>query len=58
MPRDRAREFVAQVELAATRLAEGAIRKTQVDLRKQGYDLTCFGPPLAAKTPVVVEVKV
>lgn len=48
MPRDRAQEFVSQVELAATQLAEEAIRMIQTSLRKQGYELTCFGVPLSS----------
>jgi hypothetical protein len=52
MPMDRARGFVAQVESAATRLAEGAIRTIQADLRKQGCELTCFGLPLSSARPL------
>jgi hypothetical protein len=48
MPMDKAREFVSKVESAATRLAEDAIRTVQVDLGKQGYEITCFGLPLAS----------
>ena len=52
MPMDRAREFVSQIESAATRLAESAIRTVQLDLRKQGYELTRFGLPLASARPL------
>jgi len=40
------------VESAATRLAEDAIRTVQVDLRKRGYELTCFGLPLRSARPL------
>jgi hypothetical protein len=40
---DYTREFVSSVKLAATRLAQGAIRTIQVELGKQGYEVTCFG---------------
>jgi hypothetical protein len=33
-------------------LAEGAIRPVQTDLRKQGYELTCFGLPLGSTKPL------
>jgi hypothetical protein len=52
MPQDRAREFVSQIEAAATRLAESAIRAVQLDLRKQGYELTCFALPLGSARPL------
>jgi hypothetical protein len=52
MPLDRAREFVSRVDSAAKRLAEGAIRTVQTDLRKQGYELKCFGLPLASSKPL------
>jgi hypothetical protein len=34
------------------RVAEGAIRPVQTDLRKQGYELTCFGLPLGSTKPL------
>src|SRR5215469_9733772 len=46
MPMDRASEFIARVESAATGLAETAIRTIQVKLGEQGYEITCFGLPL------------
>jgi len=52
MPVDRAREFVTQVEAAATRLAESAIRSVQLDLQRQGYELTSFGLLLASARPL------
>jgi len=52
MPMDRAREFVASVESVAIQLAEGAIQTIQVELRKQGHELTCFGLPLASAKPL------
>ena len=52
MPMDRAREFVSQIESAATRLAKDAIRTVQIDLRKRGYELTCFGLPIASARPL------
>lgn len=52
MPADRASEFVAGVELAAIRLAEEAIRAIQVELGKQGYEVTCFGLPSASAKPL------
>lgn len=48
MPIYRAREFIARVESAATELAEAAIRTIQIELGKQGYEVTCFGLPLAS----------
>src|SRR5205085_9080661 len=44
--------FVSRIEEEAKRLAEGVIRPIQTDLRKQGYELTCFGLPLASTTPL------
>lgn len=52
MATDRAGEFVSRVELAATRLAEVAIRTIQVELGKQGYKVTCFGLPSASAKPL------
>ena len=52
MPMDRAREFVSQIESAATRLAKDAIRTVQIDLRKRDYELTCFGLPIASARPL------
>ena len=52
MPTDRASEFVSRVELAATRLAEQAIRSIQAELGKQGYEVTCFGLPCASAKPL------
>jgi hypothetical protein len=52
MPLDRAREFVSRIESGAKRLAEGVIHPIQTDLRKQGYELTCFGLPLASAKPL------
>jgi hypothetical protein len=49
---DRAGEFVSQIESAATRLAKDAIRTVQRDLRKRGYELTCFGLPVASARPL------
>jgi hypothetical protein len=43
MPGEKAREFVSRVESEAKRLAEGAIRSVQADLRQQGYRITRFG---------------
>ena len=58
MPLDKAREFVAQIESTATRMAAEAIRNIQADLRAQGYDVTCFGLPLASARPLPVLEKV
>jgi hypothetical protein len=52
MPLDEARKFVAQVETAAARLAEEAIRAIQGDLAAQGYEITSFGLPLASARPL------
>lgn len=52
MPLDKAREFVARIEKGAKRLAEGVIWQNQKDLREQGYELTCFGLPLASAKPL------
>ena len=52
MPMDRAREFVSEIESAATRLAENAIRTVQQDLRKQGYEVRCMGLPLRSARPL------
>jgi hypothetical protein len=52
MPLDKGREFVARIEAGAKRLAEGVIRPIQKDLREQGYELTCFGLPLASAKPL------
>jgi hypothetical protein len=52
MPMDTAREFVSQIESAATWLAASAIRTVQLDLRKQGYEITCFGLPVGSARPL------
>ena len=52
MPRDRAHEFISRIESGATRLAKEAIRSVQTDIRKQGYELTCFGLPIASTRPL------
>jgi len=52
MPFNQAAEFVADIEASATRLAEEAIRNTQAELRSNGYELTCFGLPLASARPL------
>ena len=52
MPLDEARAFVSRTESGAKRLAEGTIRPIQTDLRKQGYEITCFGLPLASTKPL------
>jgi hypothetical protein len=52
LPMERAQEFVSQVESVATRLAEDAIRTIQGDLRNEGYELTCFGLPVASARPL------
>jgi len=52
MPLDKARDFVSRIEEGAKRMAEGVIRSIQTDLRKQGYELTCFGLPLASTKPL------
>jgi hypothetical protein len=51
MPLDKAREFVSCIEEGAKRLAEGVICPIQTDLRKQGYEVTCFGLLLASAKP-------
>jgi hypothetical protein len=52
MALDRAREFIAAVDSGAERLAEGAIRSVQTELRQQAYELTCFGLLLASTKPL------
>jgi hypothetical protein len=52
MSADKAPEFVSSVELAATRMAEAAIRTTQLELGKRGYEVTCFGLPSPSAKPL------
>jgi len=52
MPLDQAREFVSRIEEGAKRLAEAVICTIHTDLRKQGYELTCFGLLLASAKPL------
>lgn len=52
LPLDKARDFISRIESAAIRLAEETIRNIQADLRGQGYELRCFGLPLASARPL------
>lgn len=52
MTPDKAHEFVSRVESAATCLAEQELRTIQVELGKQGYEITCFGLPSASAKPL------
>lgn len=52
MPLDKAREFVSRIESEANRLALESIRSVQKNLRKHGYELSCFGLPLTAAKPL------
>jgi len=49
---EKARRFISQIESAAIRLAEEAIRGVEVDLRKEGYELSYFGLLLASGRPL------
>jgi len=51
MPLNRAHEFISRIESGAKRLAEEAVRSVQSDIRKQGYELTCFGLPVTSTKP-------
>ena len=55
MPLDKARAFVSRMEEGAKLLAEGVICPIQRDLRKQGYELICFGLPLASANPLQLD---
>lgn len=52
MSAGKAPGFVSRVERTATQLAEAAIRTVQLELRKQGYEVTCFGLPSSSAKPL------